>query len=152
MQLEEIEENTHTELEELQEAIERVQELNEEHREEIEADEEFLEELKDLYIEIRDIRKIEEHMYNRIQQYGNGEITKQKFKQEYIHDEESLVEIIEEVREDLEDMVTIISEEERLTQKDLDREGAVEELVDALTHEEKQLEKAHEQIEERLFG
>ncbi|MFB6174921.1 MAG: hypothetical protein ABEJ87_03005 [Candidatus Nanohalobium sp.] len=150
--LEQIDDETDTELQELQEAIKTIEELHEEHVEELEDDEEFIEELKDLYVEIRDIRKIEEHLYNEIEQYGNGNIAKQRFKKLYVRDEDQLVEIISEVREDLEDMITILSEEERFTNKDLDIEGATEELVDALTEEEKQLEESHKQIEKRILG
>lgn len=152
MRLEEIDKSTHTELEELQEAIETVESLHEEHKEELEADEEFIHDLRDLYAEIRDIRQIEEHMYNEIEQYGNGELTKQRFKKLYIRDEEELIEIIHEVRQDLEEMINILSQEERLTHKDIDIEGATEELVDALTHEEEELEEAHKQIEKRILG
>lgn len=150
--LQEIDEQTHTELEELQEAIETVETLHEEHREELEADEKFIQDLKDLYVEIRDVRQIEEHMYNKVQQYGNGKLTKQQFKKDYIRDEDKLLEIVEEIREDLEDMITLLSEEERLTHKDLDIEGATQELVEALTEEEKQFEDAQKQIRKRLIG
>jgi hypothetical protein len=49
-------------------------------------------------------------------------------------------------------MINILAQEERFTHKDLDIEGGTEELVDALTDEEEELEKAHKQIEKRILG
>lgn len=150
-QLEHIDDETSTELEELQEAIERVEGLHEEHMEEMEADEEFIHDLKNLYREVRMIRKIEEHLYNGLEAYGDNEITAERFKQLYVEDEEELVEVVNEIQTELEDMTTLIAEEERLTNKDFDKEGAIEELIRALNEEQAELSEAHNAIEETLM-
>jgi len=151
-QLEQINESTSVELEELKETIDSVERLHEEHIREMEDDREFIEDLKALYREIEQVRKIEKHMYNAMEAYDSGELTKAKFKQLYVRDEESLVDVIGEIRTELEESIRLISEEERLTNKDEDKEAAIEELVDALTHEEAKLEEAHGNIEEILLG
>lgn len=150
-QLEHIDEETSTELEELREAIERVENLHEEHLEEMEADEEFIHDLKALHEDIVMIRKIEEHLQNSLEAYGENQITAEKFKQLYVRDEERLKEVMGEIATELEDMTNLIAEEERVTNKDFDKEGVIENLLHALNQEQEDLAEAHGNIEETLM-
>lgn len=150
--IEAIDAETSEEMEELRDAIDEVEDLHEEHLEEMRRDEEFIEEMKDLYEEIETIKQIEHHMYQLLEAYDNGEIAAQEFKKRFIHDKERFVEAVGEVTTDLEEIIMLISEEERLTNKDLDREGGIEELIRALNHQEGELEDTHEHMEQVLFG
>lgn len=143
-----IEEETGLELEELKGAIEEVHEIHQEHMKEMKLDEQFINDLKTLFKEIRAIRQITHHMKQEIQHYGQGDMTKQEFKQAFIRDEERLDEIVEEVRTELEEVVRILSSEERLTNRDLDIEDATENLVRELNNEEQKLEQAHGEVRE----
>ncbi|PSH01068.1 MAG: hypothetical protein BRC30_00220 [Nanohaloarchaea archaeon SW_7_46_7] len=150
--LEKIDEETELELEELGDAIHEVEDLHEEHLEEMEKDREFIQDMKDLYQEVRMIQKIDRHMYKIMEAYEGGEINRQAFKKKYVKDEERFMEIIHEIRTELEEMIRMISEEERLTNKDLDKEGAIEELIRTLNGEQSRLQNTHEHMEELVTG
>lgn len=150
--LDKIDEETGLEMQELRGAIEEVEQIHEDHMEELEADKHFINDLKTLFKEIRAIRQITHHMEQEVQHYGNGDMSKQEFKQAFIRDEEKLEEIVGEVRTELEEIVRILSEEERLTNKDLDVEDATENLVRALNDEEAKLEEAHGRVRDIVSG
>lgn len=149
--LEEIKEGTDAELEELGDAIHEVERLHHEHEKEMEKDEEFIQDMKDLYQEIRMINKIDQHMYKIMEAYEGGEINLEAFKKKYMKDEKRFVEVIHEIRTELEEMIRLLSEEERLTDHDLDLEGATEELIRALNDQQEDLENHHEHMHELLI-
>ena len=150
--LQTIEDETGVELGELEEAIEEVQEIHNEHMQEMKLDQEFINDLKRLFKEIKAIRQIDHHMLQEIQHYENGDMSKEEFREAYIQDEQRLEEIVGEVRTELEETVRILSNEERLTNKDLNIEDATQNLVRELNDEEQKLEQAHERVNELITG
>lgn len=150
--LEEIEDGTDVELEELGDAIHEIEDLHEEHKEEIHRDEEFIQDLKDLYQEVRMIQKIDQHMYKIVEAYGGGEINRQAFNKKYLKDQDRFAEVVHEIRTELEEMIRLVSEEERLTNKDLNIEGGIEELIRALNQEQSNLKETHKHMEEMIKG
>jgi len=150
--LQTIEDETGVELGELEEAIEEVQEIHNEHMQEMKLDQEFINDLKRLFKEIKAIRQIDHHMLQEIQHYENGDMSKEEFREAYIQDEQRLEEIVGEVRTELEETVRILSNEERLTNKDLNIEDATQNLVRELNNEEQKLEQAHNRVNEILTG
>lgn len=148
--LEEIKEGTDVELEELGEAIHEVERLHKEHMQEMEKDKEFIKDMKDLYQEIRMINKIDQHMYKILEAYEGGKINLEAFKKKYMKDEKKFVEVIHEIRTELEEMIRLLSEEERLTDRDLDLEGATDELIRALNDQHEDLEHHHDHMHELL--
>lgn len=151
-QLDKIGRETGEELEVLDNAIEDVELLHEDHMEEIRKDEEFINDLKTLFEEIRAIRQIESHMMAELKEYGDGNLSKKEFKEMFVKDEEKLVDIVEDVRTELEEIVMLLSEEKRLTSKDMNIEGQADNLADALIEEENRLEKAHGNLEDILLS
>lgn len=151
-QLDKIGRETGEELEILDNAIEDVELLHEDHMEEIRKDEEFINDLKTLFEEIRAIRQIESHMMAELKEYGDGNLSKKEFKEMFVKDEEKLVDIVEDVRTELEEIVMLLSEEKRLTSKDMNIEGQADNLADALIEEENRLEKAHGNLEDILLS
>lgn len=151
-QLETINNETELELQGLNNAIDEVEGLHEEHVKELELDEEFLNDLRTLFNDIRLVRQIDHHMQQVVAAYGNGEMSKHEFREAFIEDEERFTEVVEEIRTELEEMIRILSEEERLTNRDLDIEGATENLVRQLTNEEEQLEQSHRNLEQLISG
>ena len=150
--LEEIKEQTDVELEELGDAIHEVEELHEEHLEELERDKEFIEDMKDLYQEIRMIQKIDQHMYKIMEAYEGGEINRKAFKKRYVKDEERFMEVLQEITTELEEMIMMVSEEERLTNKDFNIEGGIEDLIRALNKEQSNLRGTYDHMEEMITG
>jgi|GEM_PF-1776369 len=150
--LQTIEDETGVELGELEEAIEEVQEIHNEHMQEMKLDQEFINDLKRLFKEIKAIRQIDHHMLQEIQHYENGDMSKEEFREAYIQDEQRLEEIVGEVRTELEETVRILSNEERLTNKDLNIEDATQNLVRELNNEEQKLEQAHNRVNELITG
>lgn len=148
--LDKIDQETGLEMQELKGAIEEVEEIHQEHMQEVKLDQEFINDLKTLFKEIKAIRQIEHHMQQEVQHYGNGDMSKQEFKQAFIQDEGKLENVVQQVRTELEEMVRVLSNEERLTNKDLDIEDATEDLVRELNNEEGKLEQAHSQIKELI--
>ena len=149
--LDKINQETDIELRELNEAINEVETLHEEHVEEMELDKIFIEDLKKLFKEIKAVRQIEHHMRQEVEEYGRGNMSQKEFKQRFVNDEEKFVQVVKEIRTELEEMIRVLSQEERLTNKDLDIEGATENLVRELSHEEGKLEETHEHIEELVI-
>ena len=150
--LQTMEEETGIELEELHDAIEEVQQIHNEHMQEMELDQQFINDLKTLFKEIKAIRQIDHHMLQEVKHYENGDMSKQEFKQAFIHDEQKLEEVVGEVRTELEETVRILSNEERLTNKDLNIEDATQNLVRELNNEEQKLEEAHSRVNELVTG
>lgn len=148
--LEHIDESTGEELEDLHEAIEEIHDLHDEHKKELKMDEKFITDLKKLFKELKMVRKIERHMQNELESYGDGELSKKEFKQYYMKDEEKFVQVVREIKHELSEMVNILSQEERLTDHDLDIEGATENLLRELNQEEKELEKTHKHLKSTL--
>lgn len=148
--LEEIENETDVELEELRNTIHEVEKLHEEHIEEAHRDEEFIHDLKELHQEIRMIKKIDQHMYKILQAYEGGKINQEAFKKKYIRDEERFLQVIDEIRTELEEMIRLLSEEERLTNRDLDLEGAVDDLLRQLNTEQEKMDQTHQHMTELL--
>ncbi len=133
---------------ELHEAIDEVETIHQEHMKEMKLDEEFIQDLKTLYKEIRAVRKIEQHMKEEVKHYENGDMSEKDFKKMFVKDEKKFEEVVQEVREELEEMVRILSNEERLTNKDLEIEDATQDLVRELNGEEEKLEEAHSELKE----
>lgn len=150
--IEEIEKETDVELEELGDAIHEVEDLHEEHIEEMQRDEEFIQDLKDLYQEIRMIQKIDQHMYKIMEAYEGGEINRKAFKRRYVKDEQRFMEVLQEITTELEEMIRMVSEEERLTNKDFNIEGGIEELIRALNKEQSNLRGTYDHMEEMITG
>lgn len=150
--LDTIHEETGTELEELREAIEDVESIHEDHVQEMEEDKEFLEDLKSLFKEIRAVRKIEEHMAEEVEHYGEGDLSKKEFKQKFVKDEEKLEEVINQIRTEFEEIVRVLNEEERMTRRDEQIEQATNRLVNQLTNEEGKMENAHREVKSLVSG
>lgn len=148
--LDKINKETGLEMQELKSAIEEVEEIHQEHMQEMKLDEEFISDLKTLFKEIKAIRQIEHHMQQEVKHYGEGDMSKQEFKQAFIKDEHKLENVVHEVQTELEEMVRILSNEERLTNKDLDIEDATENLVRELNNEEQKLENAHGELKQLI--
>lgn len=148
--LEKIDQETGLEMQELRGAIEEVEEIHREHMQEMKLDKQFINDLKTLFKEIKAIRQLEHHMQQEVQHYGHGDMTKQEFKKAFIQDEGKLENVVQEVRTELEEMVRVLSNEERLTNQDLDIEDATEDLVRELNSEEEKLEQAHSQVKELI--
>lgn len=150
--LEEIEKETDVELEELRNTIHEVEKLHEEHVEEAHRDEEFIQDLKELHKEIRMIKKIDQHMYKIMEAYEGGKINIEVFKKKYLKDEERFLEVVDEIRTELEEMIRLLSEEERLTNRDLDLEGALDDLLRELNSEHEKMDQTHEHMGELIKG
>lgn len=148
--LKKIDKETGLEMKELESAIGEVEDIHNEHKKEIKLDEEFINDLKKLFKEIKAIRQIEHHMQKEVKHYGKGDMSKKDFKKAFVKDEGKFEDIVQEVRTELEEMVRILSNEERLTNKDLDIEDATENLVRELNNEEQKLEHSHEKLKELI--
>jgi hypothetical protein len=146
--LNKIQNETEVEMNELHEAIDDVETIHQEHMKEMKLDEEFINDLKTLYKEIRAVRKIEQHMKEEVKHYENGDMSEKDFKKMFVKDENKFEKVVQDVRGELEDMVTVLSNEERLTNKDLEIEDATQDLVRKLNGEEEKLEEAHSELKE----
>lgn len=144
--LEKIDKETGLELRDLKESIEEVESIHQEHMKEMKLDGQFIDDLKKLFKEIKAIRQIDHHMQQEVQEYGNGNMSKQEFKQAFVKDEKKLEDIVQQIRTELEETVRILSNEERLTNRDLDIEDAAENLVRELNQEEEKLENAQGEV------